>query len=70
MKNKKQRTSVCIEEHISQEFEIVHSLHEDPLELAIKKYYAGELVLAPGEVTCRKMAVTAPECDLTEWKEF
>ena len=63
-------TTVCIEETVTQEFTVTHAEGEDPLEAAIGKYRAGEFVLAPGEVKCKRIAVAAPDGRQMEWSEF
>ena len=62
-------TMVCIEEAVSQKFEVIHADGEGPLEIAAAKYRADEFVLCPGEVSCKKMAVIHPCERRTEWQE-
>ena len=38
--------------------------------IAKEKYRKGELVVSPGEVQFRQIAVISPSCDCTEWSEF
>jgi hypothetical protein len=64
------KSIVCIEEIISQEFEVIHAASEDPLKIADAKYYAGEFGLSPGEVSYKKIAVVNPPERETEWREF
>ncbi len=69
-KTKMLKSIVCIEEIISQEFEVIHAASEDPLKIADEKYHAGEFVLSPGEVSYKKIAVVSPPERETEWREF
>lgn len=40
------------------------------MEIAEEQYKKGVLVLCPGEVHFRQMAIVAPEDEVTEWCEF
>lgn len=64
------KSVICIEEVVSQQFDVYHSAEDEPLEIAQAKYNAGEFVLSPGEVTCRKAAVITPAERKSEWIEF
>ncbi len=66
MKNK---YNVTIEETISKTFEIVAENEKQAKEIAMDKYNSGEFVLAPGELTNKRIQV----CDddiLIDWEEF
>ena len=52
---------ITIEETIVQDFEIEAESPEEAFEMAEKKYYAGEIVLEPGEVHMVQIAVRDPE---------
>ncbi len=60
---------VCIEELLSQEFEIVADSYEAALEKAREGYRAGELVLEAGEVSQVQMRVVVPEADALDEAE-
>ncbi len=66
MKNK---YTVTIEETLSSDFEVYANNSEEAIELAIKKYRDGELVLEPGNLMSKKIAITFPNKDC-EWLEF
>lgn len=61
---------VAIEESVVQEFEIdVDAENENSvIDIAIQKYKNGELVLEPGEVQFRQIAIVEPNS--SEWIEF
>ncbi len=61
---------INIEEIINKEFEIEAETAEIAIESAIKKYKSGEFVLENPYVTGRKIAVSNPEVEETEWVEF
>ncbi len=60
---------VCIEELLSQEFEIVADSYEAALEKAREGYRAGELVLEAGEVSQVQMRVLVSESDALDEAE-
>ncbi len=60
---------VCIEELLSQEFEIVADSYDAALEKARDGYRAGELVLEAGEVTQVQMRVLSPDADALDEAE-
>lgn len=61
---------IAIEELCVQEFDIIADGDnmEDAINRAIEKYKNGELVLEPGEVQARRIAVIKPNS--SEWIEF
>ena len=63
---------VVIEEHVSDEFNIVASTKEEALEKAKQQYDLGEIVLEPGSVVYKEAMAYDPldEDDCTEWEEF
>ena len=61
---------VCIEEMISEEFEIEADSVQNAMSLAEQKYSSGELVLAPGNLVAKQMAIVEPKESVTEWSEF
>lgn len=62
--------TITIEEIISQEFDVEAETAEEAMKIAEEKYRNGEFVLEPGELTCKQMAITSPEDEVTEWTEF
>lgn len=61
---------IAIEETVVQEFDIEAEDAGEAIELAEAKYKSGELVLTPGEVHNKQMAIVAPDNEATEWSEF
>lgn len=68
--NRKEKFTIAIEETQVQEFEIYADNAEEAMEIAEEQYKKGVLVLCPGEVHFRQMAIVAPEDEVTEWCEF
>ncbi|MBQ9801066.1 MAG: hypothetical protein IJO40_14175 [Thermoguttaceae bacterium] len=62
--------TVAIEEIVVDEFVIEAESAEEALEIARAKYKSGEIVLCPGEVQSKMMAVAQPDDEATEWVEF
>lgn len=61
---------IAIEETVTEEFEVeADNLHK-AMEIAAKKYYDGEFIVAPGEVQAKKMAVIEPYSENSAWVEF
>ena len=61
---------VCIEETVSEEFEVEAETPEQALEIAEEKYNNCEFVLEPGNLVAKQMCITFPEDECTEWTEF
>lgn len=62
--------TVTIEETCVQDFQVVARSAAEARELARKMYHSGELVLAPGEVQFKQIAVTRTSNDALEWEPF
>lgn len=62
---------VTIEEHISQDFDIEANSLEEALEIARKKYRAGEIVVEPESCTfVQAKAITEDATETTPWEEI
>ena len=61
---------VAIEETVVSQFEILADSSESAIATAKIKYLSGELVLSPGEVQCKKIAVVDPSKNDTIFIEF
>ena len=62
---------IIIEEHISEEFEIEAENIEEAFNIAEKKYYSGEFVLKPGNVSYKLMfEETVDRKESIEWIRF
>lgn len=61
---------ITIEETTSQSFEILAENSNEAICIAEGKYRNGEIVLEPGALTFKQMAVIEPDDDTTEWYEF
>jgi len=61
---------VCIEETVSEEFEVEAKNKKDAVEVAIKKYKNCEIVLEPGNVMLRRVAVCEDNNNEPVWVEF
>lgn len=62
---------VTIEEVISEKFTIYAPDIQSALEKAEEKYWNGDIVLEPGNVTGRRMMVTDVESvDMSDWTDF
>lgn len=62
--------TIMIEETVTKDFEVEANSAEDAYETAEQKYKDGEGVLDPGECQFRQIAITAPNDEATEWREF
>lgn len=62
--------TVIIEEVVSEEFEIHANTEEEAQKIAADAYNNGEIVLAPGNLISKKMAVVSHHGEVTEWREF
>lgn len=65
-----EKYTIAIEETVVEEFEIEANVFSEALDIAIEKYYKGEIVLCSGEVQMKKTAVVKSDCDSIEWIEF
>ncbi len=61
---------IAMEELVVQEFEITADCAEDAMKIAKEQYEKGGLVLSPGEVQLRQMAVVKPKMQATGWYRF
>lgn len=61
---------ICIEEMVSEEFEVEAETPDRALEIAEEKYNSGEFVLEPGNLVSKQMCITFPGDECTEWIEF
>ncbi|WP_455042517.1 DpnD/PcfM family protein [Leptotrichia buccalis] len=62
---------IIIEEHVSEEFEVEAENMEEAFNIAEKKYYSGEFVLEPGNVSHKLISgKTVDGKESTEWIEF
>ena len=61
---------ITIEETDTKDFEIEANSAEEAYRLAEKKYKAGDFILDPGECQFRQIAITKPDEESTEWREF
>ena len=62
---------ILIEEHTQEKFEIEAEDMDKAFNIAEKKYYNGEFVLEPGNVSHRLMSgESADGKECTEWVEF
>ena len=62
--------TITIEEIVTKDFEIEANSAGEAYEIAEQKYKSGEFVLDPGECQFRQIAITAPNDEITEWREF
>ena len=62
--------TIAIEETVVEEFEIEANDFGEALDIVAEKYRKGEIVLCPGEVQFKQMAVVKPNRESTEWSEF
>lgn len=60
--------TICIEETISEKFEVEASNAEEALDVGQAKYNSGEFVLAPGNLVAKQIAISDQEP--SEWVEF
>ena len=60
---------ISIEETVVETFEI-EAYNAAAVEIAIEKYYEGEIVLWPGEVQHKQMSVINSENKMSDWIEF
>lgn len=62
--------TIAIEETVVDKFEIEANDFNEAIDIAKEKYSKGELVLSPGEVQFKQIAVISPSCECTEWSKF
>jgi len=62
--------TITIEETVAKDFEVKADSAEEAYKTANQKYKSGEFVLDPGECQFKQIAITAPNDEATEWKEF
>lgn len=62
--------TITIEETVAKDFEVEANSAEEAYETAEQEYKDGEFVLDPGECQFRQIAITAPNDEATEWREF
>ena len=69
--NGKKVFEVCIEETVSQVFEVEAADMGEAEEIATEKYDNGEFVLEPGELSGKQMMIRDPETnEETSWFDF
>ena len=61
---------VTIEETCAKDFLIEATSKEEALDIAERKYKTGEYTLDPGECQFKQMAITGPNDEQTDWREF
>lgn len=61
---------IAIEETVVDEFEIFADSAEEAIEAVKKQYKNGNVVLCPGEVQYKQIAIKEPENEVTEFVEF
>lgn len=61
---------ITIEETNVKDFEIEAESAEEAHKIAERKYKSGEFVLDPGECQFKQIAITSPNNESTEWREF
>ena len=61
---------IIIEETISDEFAVTAASEEDAVKTAIERYKSGELVLSPGNLLEKKIAVITDDGDTSDWMAF
>ena len=62
--------NINIEEIVNGDYEIEANSKKEAFEIARKKYYNGEFVNEPGDVTCVKMAIARHNEDYVEWEKI
>ena len=61
---------IIIEETISYEFAVTAASEEDAVKTAIERYKSGELVLSPGNLLEKKIAVMNNQNEAADWISF
>ena len=62
--------TITIEETVTKDFEIEANSANEAYETVEQRYKNGEFVLDPGEYQFRQIAITKPDDECTEWREF
>lgn len=62
--------TITIEETVAKDFEVEANDAEEAYKIAEQKYNSGEFVLDPGECQFKQIAITKPDNECTEWREF
>ncbi|MBQ2776743.1 MAG: hypothetical protein IJF50_04510 [Peptococcaceae bacterium] len=62
--------TIAIEETVVDAFEIEANNADEAMEIAEELYWKGKIVLEPGDVLFRQMAIIQPSDETTEWVEF
>lgn len=62
--------TITIEEAVTKDFEVEADSADEAYEMAEQKYKSGEFVLNPGECQFKQIAITSPNKEATEWREF
>lgn len=62
--------TIAIEETVAKDFEVEANDAEEANGIAEQKYNSGEFVLDPGECHFRQIAITKPNKEVAEWREF
>ena len=62
--------TITIEETCTKDFDIEAESAEEAYEIAEQNYRSGESILDPGERQFKRIAITAPSNETTEWREF
>ena len=62
--------NICIEEVVSETFEIEAENAEEAMRIASEMYNNCELILEPGELQQKYMAIVKPENEATSFVEF
>ena len=61
---------ITIEEIIAKDFEVKADSAEEAYGMAVRNYKSGDFVLDPGDCQFKQIAITAPNNEATEWREF
>lgn len=62
--------TIVVEEIVSETFEIEAGDAEEAIVIAEEQYNKGKIVLEPGNLIAKKMAIVSPDDEATEWIEF
>ena len=61
---------INIEEVVNGDFEVEASSKEEAFKIACNKYYSGEFINEPGQITYKQMSVVKNNQECNDWKEF